>query len=175
MVEEQVRKSVEKKEIELAQLTLEEKWEAARGNLVYFVVCGITFAKSKGGSPEEFGIHAGEVAAPSWRTGAGGLRMRTKGEVEEALAYFVEGMSENYQQFKDFQMEILSQQETAIQVRMKNFGEDVIRGVFTESGVTVDEYFHFFEKKWEAIANSLGLEYKQDTRDDWTYFTVTKK
>lgn len=57
---------------------------------------------------------------------------------------------------------------------MKNFGEDVIKGMFTESGVTVDEYLRFFEKKWEAIANSIGLEYKQDTRDDWTYFTVTK-
>jgi hypothetical protein len=59
-------------------------------------------------------------------------------------------MSENYQQFKDFQMEILSQEATAVKVRMKNCGEDVIRGLFTESGVTVDEYFRFFEKKWEA-------------------------
>jgi hypothetical protein len=174
MVEDQVRKAVEKREqeIELPQLTLEDKWEVARGNIIYFVVCGITYAKSKDGSPEEFGTHAGNVAAPFWRTGVGGLRMRTKEEVGEALAYFVEGISENYQQFKDFQMEILSQEATAVKVRMKNFGEDVIRG---ESGVTVDEYFRFFEKKWEAIANSLGLEYKQDTKGDWTYFTVTKK
>ena len=171
MVEEQARKT----EIELPKLTLENKWEIARGNIIYFVVSGITYAKSKDGSAEEFGTHAGNVAAPFWRTGAGGLAMRTEEEVGEALAYFVKGLSENYQQFKDFQMEILSQAATSFKVRMKNFGEDVVRELFTESGVTVDEYFRFFEKKWEAIANSIGLEYKQDTRGDWTYFTVTKK
>jgi hypothetical protein len=177
MVEEQVRKAVKKteQEIELPRLTLEDKWEVARGNIIYFVVSGITYAKSKGGSPEEFGTHAGNVAAPFWRTGVGGLKMRTKDQVGEALAYFVEGMSENYQQFKDFQMEILSQEATAVKVRMKNFGEDAVRGFFTESSVTVHEYFRFFEKKWQAIANSLGLEYRQDTKGDWTYFTVTKK
>jgi hypothetical protein len=170
MVEEQVRKAG----IELPRLTLEDKWEVARGNIIYFVVSGITYAKSKGGSPEEFGTHAGNVAVPFWKTGAGGLKM-TKEEIGEALAYFVKGVSENYQQFKNFQMEILSQEAIEFKVRMKNFGEDVIRDEFTESGVTVDEYLRFFKKKWEAIANSLGLEYKQNTRDDWTYFTVTKK
>ena len=170
MVEEQVRKG----EIELRRLNLEDKWAVARENLIYFVVSGITYAKSKDGSPEEFGTHAGKVAVPFWRTGAGGLKMRTKEEIGEVLAYFVKGVSENYQQFKDLQMEILSQDARAVKVRMKNFGEDVIRGS-SESGVTVDEYFRFFEKKWEAIANSLGLEYEQETKGDWTYFTVTKK
>jgi len=82
MVEDQVRKAVEKREqeIELPRLTLEDKWEVARGNIIYFVVSGITYAKSKDGSPEEFGTHAGNVAAPFWRTGVGGLRMRTKEE-----------------------------------------------------------------------------------------------
>jgi len=176
MVEEHVRKAVEKREheIELPRLTLGDKWEVARGNIIYFVVSGITYAKSKDGSPEEFGTHAGNVAAPFWRTGAGGLKTRSKEEVG-ALAYFVAGMSEAYQQFKDFQMEILSQDATAVKVKMKNFGEDVIKDLFTESGVTTDEYLRFFDKKWEAIANSLGLEYEQDTKGDWTYFTVTKK
>lgn len=162
--------------INLSLLTLENKWEVARGNLVYFVVCGITYAKSKGGSPERFGTHAGEIAAPFWRKGLGGLKMRTKEQVDRnSLAYFVEGMSENYQQFKDFQMEILGQEATMVKARMKNFGEDFVRDFFTESGVTVDEYFAFFEKKWEAIANSIGLEYKQHTVGDWTHFAVTKK
>jgi hypothetical protein len=171
MVEEQVRKAG----IELPKLTLENKWEIARGNIIYFVVSGITYAKSKDGSPEEFGTHAGNIAAPFWRTGASGLKLRTEEEVGEVLAYFVKGLSENYQQFKDFQMEILSQEAATVKVRMKNFGEDVVRDLFTESGVTVNEYFRFFEKKWEAIANSIGLEYKQDTKGDWTYFTVAKK
>jgi len=68
----------------------------------------------------------------------GGLKTRSNEEVG-ALAYFVAGMSEAYRQFMNFQMEILGQEARAVKVRMKNFGEDVIRDVFTESGVTVDD------------------------------------
>ena len=41
--------------------------------------------------------------------------------------------------------------------------------------VTVDEFNKFFEKKWEAIADYLGLEYKQKVEGDWVVFTVTEK
>ena len=57
---------------------------------------------------------------------------------------------------------------------MKNFGEDGIRE-WKGADVTVDEYLRFFEKKWEVIANSLGLDYKQTNRDDWTYLTVIRR
>ena len=154
------------KEIELPRLSLEGKWEVARGNIIYFVVSGITFAKSRGRSPEEFGADAGNVAVPYWRKGLG--------EVGEALSYFVKGLCENYQQFKGFEIEILRQSATSVEARMKNFGEDGIRE-WKGSDVTVDEYLRFFEKKWEAIANSLRLIYKQTNRDDWTYFTVTRR
>ena len=39
----------------------------------------------------------------------------------------------------------------------------------------VDDYVRFFEKKWEAIAGYLGLEYTQRTEGEWTVVTVTTK
>jgi hypothetical protein len=52
--------------IELPKLTLQLKWETAESNLVYFIVCGISYAKFCGQTAEEFGTWAGQVAVPSW-------------------------------------------------------------------------------------------------------------
>ena len=41
--------------VQLPQLTLQQKWETAESNLLYFVICGITYAKTHGGSAEDFG------------------------------------------------------------------------------------------------------------------------
>ncbi|MFX0202214.1 MAG: hypothetical protein ACFFCW_39385 [Candidatus Hodarchaeota archaeon] len=45
--------------MELPQLTLEEKWKRAESNLIYFVISGIAYAKSKGLNAEDFGTFAG--------------------------------------------------------------------------------------------------------------------
>lgn len=152
-----------KSRVELPNLTLEQKWETAESNLIYFVVSGIAYAKSKGESPEDFGKFAGEVAAPLWE--------ETKGEGPQSL---VEGISWNKQQFRDFQLEIMSESETMIEARMKGFGEIDVRD-WPEPGVTVDDYLRFFDKKWIAIADYLGLEYKQRVEGDWVVLTVTAK
>lgn len=149
------------KMIELPQLTLEDKWETAQSNLIYFIVCGIAYAKAKGDSPEDYGTFAGQVA--NWD--------EAKGKGPLAL---VQGISSNKQQFRNFQMEILSQSRTAIRARMRRFGEDAIRKR-KGSEVTVDDYLRFFEKKWQAIAEGLGLHYQQETEGDWVVFTVTVK
>jgi len=147
--------------IELPQLTLEEKWETAESNLIYFVICGIASAKSKGAAPEDFGTFAGNIA--SWEN--------ARGKGPHAL---VQGISRNKQQFRNFQMEILSESQTSVTARMKGFGEDAIRSR-NRLTVTVDDYLRFFEKKWQAIARSLGLEYKQEIAGNWIVFTVSGK
>jgi hypothetical protein len=121
--------------VELPQLTLEQKWRKAESNLIYFVFSGIAYAKSRGESAEDFGTFAGDVAAPYWK--------ENKGKGPQAL---VEGISWNKQQFHNFQMQILSESETAIEARIKGFGEDTIRE-YWEPLVSGDEYIRFFERK----------------------------
>ncbi len=148
------------KTIELRQLTVEQKWKTAEGNLIYFVVSGIAYAKSLGKTPEDFGCFAGLVAAPSWAS--------DRGKGPRAL---VEGISENKQQFRDFQLQVLSESETMVKARMKGYGEDDVRDR-PQHEITADEYRRFFEKKWVAIADYLGLEYTQQIEGEWTVFTI---
>ena len=149
--------------VELPQLTLEQKWRKAESNLIYFVVSGIAYAKSRGESAEDFGTFAGDVAAPHWK--------ENKGKGPQAL---VEGISWNKQQFHNFQMQILSESETAVEARIKGFGEDTIREYWGPL-VSGNDYVRFFERKWEAIADYLELEYSQRSDGEWTVFTVSAK
>jgi hypothetical protein len=141
----------------------QQKWETAESNLVYFIVCGITYAKSHGQTAEDFGTWAGQIAAPFWDE-----------EKSRGPLGLVEGISTNKQQFQGFEMEILDESEMSLHARMKSFGDSLIRKYF-QSTISVDEYIQFFGKKWVAIADTMGLEYKQDVEGDWLVFTVTKK
>ncbi len=149
--------------IDLPQLTLQQKWETAESNLVYFIVCGISYAKSHGQAAADFGTWSGQVAQPFWEE-----------EKSKGPRGLVEGISFNKQQFQGFMMEILDELEMSIRARMKCFGENLIRKYFL-SKITVDEYVQFFEKKWIAIADYMGLEYEQHAEGDWLIFTVSKK
>lgn len=156
--------SQEKKQIvKLPVLNVEQKWEMAEGNLVYFIISGISYAKSKGEKPEDFGTWTGNVGCPYWK----GLDSLT-------VSRFVQEISSNKQQFKDFQMEILDAEESLVKGRMKGFGTNLVK-MFNLGGVTEDDYRRFFEKKWEAIANCVGFDYRQEVKGEWTYFTVSKK
>lgn len=148
--------------VELPKLTIEQKWKTAESNLIYFVVSGIAYAKSRGGSPEDYGTFAGQVAAPSWKEDA----------VKGPLA-LVAGISENKQQFRDFQLEILHVSEATIQARMKGFGENDVRNR-PRHEITANDYIRFFGSKWQVIAESMGLRYQQQVEGDWTVFTVTQ-
>ncbi len=150
--------------IELPHLTLQEKWETAEGNLIYFIVCGISYAKAHGQTAEDFGTWAGQVATRSWEE-----------QKSDGPCGLVEAISYNKQQFHDFQMEILDESEVEICARMKSFGEDT---VYKEPGlriIGVDDYIRFFDKKWVAIADFLGLKYEQHVEGDWVVFTVCKQ
>lgn len=147
--------------IVLPQLTLDEKWHTAESNLVYFIVCGIAYGKAKGETPEDFGTFAGTVAY--WE--------EEKGKGPRIL---IDGISRNKQQFSDFQMDILNVSDKVIEARMRGFGENHVRNR-KRHDITVDEYIRFFGKKWEAIANQLGLVYRQRADGDWILITVAEQ
>jgi hypothetical protein len=71
-------------------------------------------------------------------------------------------------------MEILDETETRICAKIKGFGEGSIHKR-PRHEVSVDDYIRFFDKKWTAIAEYMGLEYRQYEEGDWVILTVTKK
>jgi hypothetical protein len=149
--------------VKLPQLTVEQKWETAEGNLVYFVISGISYAKSKGETPEDFGAWTGTVGCPYWQS-----------MDSMSPAKFVEQISANKQQFKGFQMEILEAKKSFVKGRMKGYGNDLVT-MYNMGGVTEDDYTRFFNKKWETIAQCVGFEYRQEKNGEWVYFTVSEK
>ncbi len=149
--------------VKLPQLTVEQKWETAEGNLVYFVISGISYAKSKGETPEDFGAWTGKVGCPYWQS----LDSMSPSK-------FVQEISANKQQFKGFQMEILEAKKSCVKGRMKGYGNNLV-ALYNMGGVTEDDYTRFFNKKWETIAHCVGFEYRQEKTGDWVYFTVSEK
>lgn len=142
------------------KLTIEERWKTAESNLVYFIVCGIAYAKATGGTAEDFGIFSGNVA--NWEN--------SKKRDPKVL---IEGIYRNKSQFKEFEMEIVRESEDVIEAKMRGFGEDLVRKR-RKQDITVEEYLCFFGKKWEAIAKQLDLIYKQSLQGQWLHISVSK-
>ena len=149
--------------VDIQPLSLEQKWLTAEANLVYFIVCGITFAKQAGQTAADFGRWAGEVAAPTW-----------EGERRKGPKGLVEGIAANKQQFHGFQMVILDDAPDCIRGKMKSYGEGLVQQRPNHE-ISAEEYIEFFGEKWEAIAHYLDLEYRQVVEGDWLVFTVSRK
>jgi hypothetical protein len=149
--------------VELPVLTVEQKWETAEGNLIYFVISGISYAKSKGKTAADFGVYAGKVGCTYWQS----IDSLTPSK-------FTQQISINKQQFKDFRMEILEAGKSYVKGRMKGFGNALITA-YNLGGVTEDDYLQFFAKKWETIADCVNLVYAQQAKGEWIYFTVSEK
>jgi hypothetical protein len=132
----------------------------AIGNLKSFTLTGIAYAKSLGKTPEDYGKFVGELYAPFWT-----IRKRSPEQI-------VKGIYFNRQMNRNFQLEILSESETIVKARWKewlNLKDN------TGMGITGEEYALFLGKIYETISDHLELEWQQEFVDDWLVFTVTKK
>lgn len=147
--------------VQFPKLTIEERWNIAESNLVYFIVCGIAYAKARGVTAEDFGTFSGNVA--NWENAA-------KGNPK----VLIEGIYRNKSQFKKFEMKIVRESEDVIEAKMRGFGEDLVRNR-RKQDITVEEYLGFFGKKWEAIAKHLELIYKQRLQGQWLQISVAKR
>ena len=86
----------------------------------------------------------------------------------------MEGIAYNKQQFQGFEIETLAKSALTIEARIRRFGDNAIRRR-PRSEITVDDYIQFFNKKWIAIADYLGLAYSQRMEGDWVIFTMADK
>ena len=116
-----------------------------------------------GKSAEDFSEFAGKLYAPGWEGVKGqGVGALIQGTHRNALA-------------TNSHLEILSESKESITARlarswMKYFGEDRLL-----YGVTVEEYEIWLKEVLVAIAEYLGLEWKQKVDGDWIVITVTEK
>ena len=102
-----------------------------------------------------------------------GSTIHDKKHVQEA-GEFIENMHWNWQIWEDFQIETLEESKDFYKAKMKGAGEKYITE-WTDPGITTNEFYDCLGQMMKQIAESLGLEYKQEVEGDWIVFTVTAK
>lgn len=146
--------------IELTPQTPEQRFAAASGNWAATIVVGISYAKSMGGTAEDFGRHMAGLAVPGW--GAPGSR---KLDV-------IRGMQAGMMGFPSAEFEIADQTAESITARVNrpwasDFGET---GMFW--GVSLEE----FESLWEVFGDALGdrfdMEYHHWIEGEWLFLRL---
>lgn len=152
--------------IELPQFKIEFKWHITRNNLTALSMATIAFAKSLGKTPEDFGQFYADLTASTYKP-----RLRS-------VKQFVEGIHTLgqifYSEKEDYKIEILSETEISVEARMSIPAAYPIK-YWTDPGVTVEEYVRYWGKYLAVTAEHIGMEYKQKFKEDWVYFTVSKK
>jgi hypothetical protein len=149
--------------IQLPQLSLEQKLDRSVRNTTGRDIAGIAYAKSLGKTPEDFGKYIGENTAFFWAD------IKGKGSVP-----FVQYWYRFLQTDTNSKMEIISVSEKTVKAKMTVYGETNLKA-FADLGVTIEEYASFYGKYSEALAEYLGLEYKQKFEDGWIVFSVIEK
>lgn len=149
--------------IQLPKFSNDERWETAESNIVYFIIAGISYAKSNGSSAAAYGTWTGTIGLSYWKS--------IEGMTPEK---FVQEIYANENQFKDYRMEILENDSSVIKGKVKGMGLGWLK-MMDWGKVTIEDYEQFFRNKWKAIANGLGYDYDQKTREDWIYFTINKQ
>lgn len=147
--------------IELPKLTIEYKLCRSVINLVGAMIGGIAYAKSKGERPEDFAPFCTYTIAGSWWK-------------DKDLSYYVRKWYRIFSIDTDFKMEILSETESSVDVKMNIFGARYI-DTYAESGVTKEEYSRFLGAMLSGMAAYMDFAYEQKIEQDWIYFTVAKK
>lgn len=146
--------------IELPTMTMEYKLNRALINQVGNFMHGIAYAKAKGDSPEDFATFGLNVWGSWWK--------------DEDFIYYVRKWFRIFSTDENFKIEISSETESKIDLRMNIFGERYIE-TYTESGVTKEEYIRFLGALMSSMADHMGFEHSLKIEDDWIYLSIVKK
>jgi hypothetical protein len=150
-------------QIELPQLSIEQKLERSARNTSSREIVAIAYAKSLGKSAEDFGKFIGEKTAFFWAD------IKGKGAVS-----FVQYWYRFLQTDKNSKMEIIGVSEKTVKAKMTVYGETNLKS-YSDLGITLEEYASFYGKYAETLADYLGLEFKYNFEDGWIVFTVSEK
>jgi hypothetical protein len=149
-----------KQTIELPQKTLEYKVERGVINTLSWIFAGITYAKSKGDTPEDFAQYGLKAWGSYWK--------------DLDIKAFIQKWHRIFSTDFHFKMEILNATETSVEARMTIFARRCAE-TFAVSGVTEEEYIRFISTSILAMAEYLGWECKQKLEGDWLYVTVSEE
>jgi hypothetical protein len=146
--------------IELPQKTLEYKVERGVINTLSWIFAGISYAKLKGDTPEDYARHGLKAWGSYWK--------------DLDIKAFIQKWHRIFSTDFHFKMEILSATETSIEAKMTIYARRCAE-TFAVSGVTEEEYIRFITTSVSSMAEYLGWECKHKLEGEWLYITVSEK
>ena len=142
------------------QLTQDQKQEVLFQHVMAYATTGISFGKTQGVSPEEYGRFIGKSFTGAWDPSAGYQMFAGQ------LMYILAGM------YPDNQMEILEQDDKMIRFRMKNV--DIFFRNGPVFGVTFEELLQCSKGIISELGDYMGVEFSHKWVDN-TWYEVTFK
>ena len=148
-------------EIKLSALTPEQALNRAVRNTVGRDICAIAYAKSIGRTAADVGRFIGTLTASYWAD----IEGKGPGAFAQHLHRFL-------QTDPTLTFEILTSSKTSVTARHNIYGRSVVE-LLAPIGVTLEEYVCYYGKQFEAVAEYLGLNYKQELATDWILLNVS--
>ena len=137
------------------------KLERSLRNLAAYRMAGLSFAKSVGKTPEEYGKYMGELFAKTWEL-----------PKKHRVNYFVGEMSGSYRSDENFKMDITHESVKQIKAKMNRFMVAPEK-ILDHFGLTKEELDDYRASYWTSLAGMLGLQYQEEIKEDMVYFVVT--
>ncbi len=147
--------------ISVPELSEQQKQEVLYNHVVAYAASGISYAKSLGKSPEEYGRYVGSLFTPFWDPAAG-----LPGFANQIMFILVGIHPAN-------EMEIVAQDENSIKVRMKNVDMPFLQGPML--GVSYDEYLEFSHGVLVVLADFMKLDFSHTMVDGWYEFSIVSR
>jgi len=142
------------------QLTNDQKQEVLYNHVMAYAITGISFAKSKDTSPEDYGRYIGNQFKPFWDPDDGFSVFVNR------MIYILSGLH------PDNEMQIVKQSEKMIKFRLKNV--DLMFKEGPAFGITYDELLSCSYGIISTLADYMGVTFSHNMTEDGWYVVIMK-
>ena len=143
------------------EVTNDQEKEILYNHMIAYAATGITFAKTKGVSAEEYGKYIAEQFKPFWSPEQGFPAF------VNTIMFILKGMHPANE------MQILDQNENMVRFKMKNV--DAMFQMGPAYGITYAEFLECSKGILTTLADYMNSNFKQETKDGWYIVTISKK
>jgi len=148
-------------QFEVPQLSNEQKAEVLYSHVLAYNLSGISYAKSKGDSPQKYGEYVGNLFKPFWNPGEGFPAFAT------GMMYILAGLH------PDNAMQIVYQDKKSLHFKLKNVDLSFKSG--PAYAITYDEFLECAYGIISAIAEHMNVEFSHKMADGWYEVKLIEK
>ena len=143
------------------QLDASQKIEVLYSHAIAYNLAGISYAKSRGDSPQKYGEFVGTLFKPFWNPDEGFQAFAN------GLMYILAGF------YPDNEMQIIYQDKKTLHIKLKNVDLSFRSG--PAYGITYDEFLGCAYGIISVLAEHMNVEFSQKISDGWYEVKLIEK